>query len=234
MAVRLTAGTVTYNFSGAMVSPTSPTHGPIVSGAPVVGSFTLDLSAPGQPTADPNTTDYGQQIPPADFALTVAGLTIRARSAIDVLITRSNVDDLRLEVTPLSLSGPGWSYAPMVGGLGEIAINFNYPGNTLTDLANAPDLSQFPLPISGKSIFLSFPSGNYTYPGGSFTVGPSDETHFSITAISLVPEPSCVLLVVPALVGLVGYGWRRLSGRWWGCADCLADRTSRGAMEGPE
>jgi hypothetical protein len=198
----VSAATVTYSFAGVM-SFDGP--GPIVKGMPFSGSFTLDLSTPGQPSnLLPDTTDYFQKVPPASFSFAVDGLTIGTPDVALVEILADD-QDFSLYIQTHTLAGTGWSFTPS-GAFPTytgVTLNFQFAPNTLTDLADLPDLRLTrSLPTSPKSESISFQAGDYAYPGGSFSTGGL-ETHFSITSLTLVPEPSNVVLVALAVGGLL-------------------------------
>lgn len=220
-ATQLYASTVTYAFSGVAslenIPGTGSSLGPIVPATPLAGSFTIDLAAAGQPSGIPGATDYSQQIPSANFSVTLAGLTIQTPSTgggLDVEIGLSVagiVDTFSLTITGESLSGPDWSFSPDANGqVTTTALSLKFPLNFLSDLAHLPTLSADAFAKTSKVIIL-LGAGTYEFPGGSTTINPGDESEilFNLASLTLVPEPSPLVLAAIGLVGLVLFPrWR--------------------------
>lgn len=218
MAPQALAVIVTYDFTGevgvAQHAGSFNSFGPIAWGTPVAGRFSIDLSVPEVP--DPTFPQY-----PGSFAaqITVAGLSVQTEFPASTSNTSKYeprpYDTLVAEFGVPPLSGNGWSHTPNGSGLFESVTGFfvfRFPKFTLPDLAHFPtlDLSSIPYQQSGG---LLFGAGHYAFPGGEFDVAPYQEERaefqFHLTSLTLVPEPSSLVLGAIALAGAAAWRVRR-------------------------
>jgi hypothetical protein len=211
MAVNIRAGTVTYDFSGHLADLPITNHGPIGPNTPFFGQFTIDLSATADDTPLAGRVSYEQQLPPAGFLIEIGDVSIRATHATAYL---NSGTFFAMYVTGEMVTGSGWTFVSDGINPGGMEFNLGF-SDALTDLAHLPNLEGARLPTSTKSSgSLFFGSGAYTYPGGSFAISGSEEIHFNIVSVTLVPEPSSKELAAFALVSILivcGRGLRAAS-----------------------
>lgn len=202
------AGSLTYAFSG--VADASP-FAPIPAGTPFDGTFTIDTAAVGQPVP-PFTTSYPQSIPPANLTVNVAGLTVQSIADGIVRLSTSGVPGVNkfseaFETT--TFTGTGWSYTPSDGtSTPQVAISLSFNGTLPADLTQLPTFDG----SNPTRVHIGLSPGLYVFPGGTLNVS-SEFVWFdwSVTSISIVPEPSTIALAAFGLLALVGVAVRRRS-----------------------
>jgi hypothetical protein len=197
VAAPLQAGIVTYDFAGTF---TEGDFLPIPAGTQFTGSFSIDTSVPGTPESNrQGYTDYLHSVI-CDISVPSISLTIDQSTFSQGFASIGNNGALSLSFAFCSIGGTGWSYTPTLPTGTGIDFYFAFPQGTLTDLAHVP----FTVGLSARDAVIGFGAGQYTFPGGSYFAGDRLGVQTAVgMSVTIVPEPSTLVLAALGLIGVV-------------------------------
>jgi hypothetical protein len=119
-----------------------------------------------------------------------------------------NSDSVVFDFPLDTFSGVGWTYSP-TGSFGPsffaASFSFAFPAGTLTDLAHLP----LSAGLVSRGAAIGFGPGEYIYPGGTYHGGEPNEQIVDVTSLTVVPEPTTLLLSVLGCLTLVA--WARIT-----------------------
>jgi hypothetical protein len=202
------AAILTYQGSGSVTGSTTGTN--VASGTPFTVTFSYDTSATGTLAGSQETYAL-----PASFQLTVAGVTINAAAVTTDTLRIGNSGnvppraDLILHYRVTTFNQSGQTISPI-----DTAVHFSkagpWPSLNLTQLPTL-NLSDYPIESDIQLATGFLGPAAYFFTGAnqvSLAGAPGGAVlDFQLTSLSLVPEPSTVILAT--LGGLALLTFRR-------------------------
>lgn len=199
-ASEVRAGSLTYNFSGA-VAISGLDQFPLDT--PFSGTITLDTSAVVEPFS-PTINSFSQSAPPGNLTLTSQGMVVQSTIGGIIVVSELGAGEIKFDETfsLTTIGGAGWDFDPNPGqNLPQTIFGISFAGSLPTDLGQLPTWGT---PATyGPYVRVSFSNGLLTFPGGTVDIQTPKLVYFGITNLTLVPEPSTYGMAAIGIVAML-------------------------------